>query len=63
MELMKRLLEAAKADRKKIVLPEGSEERTIKAAFYIQREKLAFPILIGNKEEILNKASSFDIDL
>lgn len=63
MELMKRLLEAAKADRRKIVLPEGSEERTIKAAFYIQREKLAFPILIGNKEEILNKASSFDIDL
>lgn len=63
MELMKKLLEAAKADRKKIVLPEGSEERTIKAAFYIQREKLAFPILIGNKEEILNKASSFDIDL
>lgn len=63
MELMKKLLQSAKSDRKKIVLPEGNEERTIQAAFQIQREELAFPILIGDKEAILEKASSLDIDL
>ena len=62
MELMKKLLQSAKSDRKKIVLPEGNEERTIQAAFQIQREELAFPILIGDKEAILEKASSLDID-
>ena len=29
MELMNKLWNAAKADRKRIVLPEGDEERTI----------------------------------
>ena len=32
MELMNKIWEAAKSDKKKIVLPEGDEERTIVAA-------------------------------
>lgn len=32
MELMKKIWEAAKSNKKKIVLPEGNEERTIAAA-------------------------------
>ena len=63
MELMKKIWEAAKTDKKKIVLPEGNEERTIAAAQKICNIGLAHPILIGNREEILNKAKELDVDL
>ena len=39
-----------------IVLPEGSEERTLKAADIILREKIARIILIGKKEIIISSA-------
>ena len=41
MELMSKILEAAKANRKKIVLPEGNEERTIVAVEKIKKEGIA----------------------
>ena len=63
MELMKKIWEAAKSNKKKIVLPEGNEERTIAAAQKIYNLGLAHPILIGNTEEILNKAKELDVDL
>ena len=63
MELMKKIWEAAKANKKKIVLPEGNEERTIAAAQKICNLGLAHPILVGNTEEILNKAKELDVDL
>jgi phosphate acetyltransferase len=63
MELMNKILEVARRDRKKIVLPEGNEERTIKAAKYIHDEGFAVPILIGDTQAILDKAVQIDIDL
>ena len=63
MELMSKILASAKSDRKKIVLPEGNEERTIQAAERINKEGFAFPILIGNREEILNKANELNLNL
>lgn len=63
MELMSKILEAAKANRKKIVLPEGNEERTIVAVEKIKKEGIAYPILIGNKEEILERAKELNTDL
>lgn len=63
MELMSKILANAKSDRKKIVLPEGNEERTIQAAEQINNEGFAFPILIGNREEILNKANDLNVNL
>lgn len=63
MELVSKLLETAKKDIKKIVLPEGLEERTIVAAEQIYKEKYAYPILVGNEEEILSKAKALDVDL
>ena len=63
MELMKKIWEAAKSNKKKIVLPEGNEERTIAAAQKICNLGLAYPILIGDKEEILTKAKELDVDL
>lgn len=63
MEIMERILKGAKADIKKIVLPEGNEERTLIASEIIKREGYAHPILIGNKEEILNKSKEIGADI
>ena len=63
MELMNKIFETAKQDKKRIVLPEGNEERTIIASYHIAKEGFAFPVLVGNEEEILNKAKELDIDL
>ena len=63
MELMKKIWESAKADKKKIVLPEGSEARTVVAAQKIADEGLAMPILIGNKEEVLKAGKEQGVEL
>ena len=63
MELMKKIWDAAKSNKKKIVLPEGNEERTIAAAQKICNLGLAHPILVGDTEQILAKAKELDVDL
>ena len=63
MELMNKILEVAKADKKRIVLPEGTEERTIKAASEIQKQGFAYPVLVGEEDVILQKANELDVDL
>ncbi|GAA0816140.1 phosphate acetyltransferase [Clostridium tertium] len=63
MELLDKLFEIAKKDIKKIVLPEGEEERTIAAASKIKELSLAYPILVGNAEVILNKAKDLNVNI
>ena len=63
MELMNKIFEEAKRDKKRIVLPEGNEERTLVAVQEIERQGIADAVLIGNKEEILAKAKTLDVDL
>jgi phosphate acetyltransferase len=52
MNLLQKIKENAKLHNKKIVLPEGTEERTLQAADILLDEKIAQIILIGNPEEI-----------
>ena len=52
MELVEQLISRAKADKQCIVLPEGTEERTLKAANQILTDGVADLILIGNPDEI-----------
>lgn len=63
MELMNKLWEAAKADKKRIVLPEGNEERNLVAAQKIKELGLAYPILVGDTEEINEKANNLGVNL
>ena len=63
MEVMSKILALAKNNKKKIVLPEGIEERTICAVEQIKKENIAEPILIGNKEDILNKSKEINVDI
>ena len=55
--------EMAKSNLKTIVLPEGEEERNLKAAAIINEEKLARIILIGDAKVIEEKAKSFGINI
>lgn len=61
MTLISGMIERAKANKQRIVLPEGVEERTIKAADIILGEGLADIILIGSKAEIEAKAKEFSL--
>lgn len=63
MELMNKIFEVAKSNKKTIVLPEGTEDRTLVAVQEIQKQGFAYPVLIGNEEEINEKAKSLDVDL
>lgn len=51
-KLIEEIVERAKANRQRIVLPEGTEERTLKAANQILTDGVADLILIGNPAEI-----------
>jgi phosphate acetyltransferase len=57
MELLDKIMARAKADVQRIVLPEGTEIRTLKAADIILKEKAAHLILIGNEAEIKKLAA------
>jgi phosphate acetyltransferase len=61
MDLIKKVKENARKHKKRIVLPESLEERTLKAADQIIEENIAVPILIGSPEEIKAKASELKL--
>ncbi len=52
MDLMQEIIARAKADKQRIVLPEGTEERTLKAADRLLADQVADIVLIGNPSEI-----------
>ena len=53
----------AKSEKKKIVLPETGDPRTLEAADTVLREGIADIILVGNEEEILSRAEGLDLSL
>jgi phosphate acetyltransferase len=61
MEFIDQLKKKAQANLKTIVLPEGYEERTLKAADIILGEGFANIILIGNPSDITAKALQFGL--
>lgn len=63
MDFMATIWELAKKDRKKIVLPEGNEERNLLASEKIIKNSLADLVLVGNEEEIRVKAKELNVNL
>lgn len=61
MNLIEQLRQKARDNYKKIVLPEGDEERTILAADQIIREKLAHITLLGDPKEIMLQAEKYGL--
>lgn len=61
LNLIHEIVARAKANRQRIVLPEGSEERTLKAANLILTDEVADLILLGNPEEIMELAAKWGL--
>ncbi|GLF94732.1 phosphate acetyltransferase [Streptomyces yaizuensis] len=57
------LLEQARADRRRVVLPEGAEERVLWAADVLVRRDVCDLTLLGDVELIRKKAADLGIDL
>ncbi len=63
MDFVSQMKELAKSDLKKIVLPEGNEERNLKAAEIIHNENIADVILVGSRNEIEENAKKFGVGI
>ncbi len=63
MNFIESIKERARKEIKTIVLPESEDIRTLKATEIALKEKYANIILVGNKEEIVQKANSEKIDI
>ena len=61
MTLIEKIIARAKSNRQRIVLPESLEERTLTAADRAVADQLADIILIGDRQEILDKAKSLNL--
>ncbi|MFF9866996.1 phosphate acetyltransferase [Streptomyces sp. NPDC013953] len=57
------LLEQARADRRRVVLPEGAEERVLRAADVLVRRDVCALTLLGDVEVIRKKAADLGVDL
>lgn len=61
MDLLKQIIERAKTNKQRIVLPEGTEERTIKAADQLLGDGIADITLIGEPSKIKELVSKFEL--
>ncbi len=62
-EVMRSVMNKAKRQTKRIVLPEGNEERVLRAVQILREEGIAEPILLGDEDEVRGKAGILGIDL
>lgn len=62
-EIMRYIINKAKSDPKKIVFPEGENEKILRAAQVLVEEKIAHPILVGDAEKIAEKIAELGLEL
>jgi malate dehydrogenase (oxaloacetate-decarboxylating)(NADP+) len=62
-EVMRIFLNKAKTLPKRIVFPEGDEEKILRACQAIIDEEIARPILLGNKENIVQKIKELELHI
>ena len=62
MDLVQQIINRAKSNKQRIVLPEATEERTLKAADRVLAEDIADLILIGNPDEIHALAKQWGLE-
>ncbi|WP_256289094.1 NADP-dependent malic enzyme [Halobellus inordinatus] len=61
-EMMRVVLNKAKSDPKRVALAEGGDEKIIRAAYQMQEQGIAQPILVGNAEEIAETAADLGLE-
>ncbi|PLX71013.1 MAG: NADP-dependent malic enzyme [Denitrovibrio sp.] len=62
-EFTRHIISVAKQKPKKVVFPEGEQEKILRAASKLVDEGIAYPIVLGNEERIKALAESANIDL
>jgi malate dehydrogenase (oxaloacetate-decarboxylating)(NADP+) len=62
-EVMRFFIHKAQASPKRIVFPEGEEEKILRAAQIIVDDKIAHPVLLGSRNIIQHKIEEFGLDL
>jgi len=62
-EIMRMIINKAKSDPKKIVFPEGENEKILRAAKELVEEGIARPVLIGDRTKIVQKMAELAIEL
>ena len=61
-DFLDRMKQTAKQDLKTIVLPEGEEDRIIKAADYLLEREIVNLIIVGNKDAILARGKELGLN-
>ncbi|MFH1399151.1 MAG: phosphate acetyltransferase [Candidatus Woesearchaeota archaeon] len=61
-EFMAMMKEKAQASPMRIVFPESTEERTLRAIQIVKYDHIALPILIGNRDNILARLRQLDLN-
>lgn len=61
--IMRTIIRKAQKDPKRIVFPEGEEDKILRASQMIMDKGIATPILLGNRALILEKCKLLDLDL
>ncbi len=62
MDLISQIVARAQANKQRIVLPEATEERTLKAADQLLADEVADLILLGNPDEIMGLAKEWGLE-
>jgi len=63
MGIVDKLKDKAKENPRRIVLPEGEDERILRAAEITSREGIANVVLLGSEDIVRKKASDLNVDL
>ncbi|MFO0749585.1 MAG: NADP-dependent malic enzyme [Myxococcota bacterium] len=61
--LMRQIIDKARHDPKRVVLPESYDDRVLKAAAVLKREGIAHPVLVGHRDQIEGIARFANLDL
>ena len=61
-EMMRIVLNKARSDPKRLALAEGEDEKIIRAAYQLEEQQIAEPVLIGNRSTIHRKAHDLRLD-
>ncbi|MBT8396170.1 MAG: NADP-dependent malic enzyme [Gemmatimonadetes bacterium] len=63
MEVMQRMVSLARRNPQRVVLPEGYNDRILRAAANVVEEGVAVPVLVGRSSRILKRAEELGVDL
>lgn len=63
MNIIESIRARAREKKKRIVLPEGEEDRTLKAVQIILKEQLAKPVLLGDPDKIRHRAGEIGVEI